>query len=428
MEVFDRISRYRYSYPNNYSSVKFIDFMITDLDKSVVFEIPQELKTVAAIIRKVFGYSRYEPTNPYAFHKRVPSARNVHTNEAYLICDGNICRYNCKKDIFESIRYCSKEKGNTRLVVAAELWRIMKFYGEFGLVLPLLDVGHILALLKMELEAAGLTDVEILYGAEDNSEYERLGLSQKSNLITLEIKLDKVAACKLGERIVSISRRTMNYDTEVSAYEMADKILPFEKGFHRRKMVYDQNALKPFGEVHKRESAHNRIGICSLEETVPEETVKGYTNQLAAYMNHYMEDVSRYKVYMLYTTSEGQRMMRIIGGCVTKITDISIEKRRLIHDTERMIDMESMPLITYVSYIYDDSLSEKENIYNAHIGAAEVIHYLMLNAPKDGYFERPMRNLEDAYLEKIFATEESEHFMYSVIVGKANSKNYVYSL
>lgn len=428
MEVFDRISRYRYSYPNKYSSVKFIDYMITDLDKSVAFDVPKELEPVAGIIRKVFGYSRYEPTNPYAFHKRVPAARNVHTNEAYLICDGNVCRYNCKKDIFESIRYCSEEKGNTRLVVVAELWRIMKFYGEFGLVLPLLDVGHILALLKMELEAAGFTDAEILYGAEDDGEYENLGLSPKSNLITLEIKLDKVAACRAGAIIAGFSRRTMNYDTEVSAYEVADKILPFEKGFHRRKMVYDRNALSPFKEVHKRESAHNRIGICSLEETVPEETASGYIRQLEAYMNHYMEDVNRYKVYMLYTTPEGQRMMQIVGGRISEATDVTIEKGRLLHDTERMIDMESMPLITYVSYIYDDSLSEKENIYNAHIGAAEIIHYFMLNAPVDGYFERPMRNLEDVYLEKTFATDEDEHFMYSVIVGKANSKNYVYSL
>ena len=74
MELFDRITRYRYEYPNRYSSVKFIDYMITDLEESREEELPGELADICRIIRQVFGYSRYEPTNPYGFHKRVPAA------------------------------------------------------------------------------------------------------------------------------------------------------------------------------------------------------------------------------------------------------------------------------------------------------------------------------------------------------------------
>ena len=33
MELFDRQTRYRYDWPNRYSSVKFIDYMITDLEE-----------------------------------------------------------------------------------------------------------------------------------------------------------------------------------------------------------------------------------------------------------------------------------------------------------------------------------------------------------------------------------------------------------
>ncbi len=428
MELFDRISRYRYQYPNKYSSVKFIDYMITDLNQSVAFEIPKELEKICNIIRGVFGYSRYEPTNPYTFHKRVPAARNVHTNEAYLICDGNICRYNCKRDVFECIDFCEEEKGNIRLVVAAELWRIMKFYGEFGLVLPLLDAGHILAQLKMDLEAVGLTEADILYGARNAEEYRRLGLSPKSNLITLEIDLKRIVAYKAENEIANTYFRTMNYDTEVSSYEVSEQLLEHEKGFHTRKMLCDHEVLEPFAETQKRESAHNHIGICSIEETVAEETVAGYIKQLAAYMNHYIEDVNRYRVYMLYTTTAGQHMIQINQGKVGNAVEVEVDKRQLLHDTARMIDMESMPIIVYISYLYDEELSEKENIYNAHIGAAEISHYFLLNGPKDGFFGRPMRNLEDAYLEETFSAKNKERFMYSLIMGKANSQNYVHSL
>lgn len=428
MNLFDRISRYRYEYPNQYSSVKFIDYMITDLNESVIFEIPKELKKISHIIRNVFRYSRYEPTNPYVFHKRVPAARNVHTNEAYLVCDGNICRYNCKIDVFECIGYCQEEHGNVRLIVVAELWRIMKFYGEFGLVLPLLDAGHILAQLKIDLETAGLTEADILYGARELEEYRRLGLSLRSNLITLEINLEKLVNYQAEIMIDKTYFRTMNYDAEVSSYEVAEQLLSHEQGFHMRKMLYDSKCLKPFMKMQKRESAHNYIGICSIVESIDEEIVNEYIGQLAAYMNHYIEDVDRYKVYTLYTTEAGQYMTPIERGKIGSVKRIDVDKSQLLHDTASMIDMESMPVTVYISYLYDEELSEVENIYNAHIGAAELAHYFLLNGSKDGYFGRPMRNLEDVYLETILPIDRNERFMYSLIMGKANSLNYVYYL
>ena len=50
MELFDRITRYRYEYPNRYSSVKFIDYMITDLEESREEELPGELADICRII------------------------------------------------------------------------------------------------------------------------------------------------------------------------------------------------------------------------------------------------------------------------------------------------------------------------------------------------------------------------------------------
>lgn len=428
MELFDRITRYRYEYPNRYSSVKFIDYMITDLEESREEEMPGELMDICRIIRQVFGYSRYEPTNPYGFHKRVPAARNVHTNEAFLVWDGRISRYNCKRDVFERVGFCPEETGRIRLIAAAELWRIMKFYGEFGLVLPLLDAGHILAELKKELEAAGRTDAEILYGARKPEDYERLGMSPKSNLITLEVDLGEGFFPGLTRESRRQYSRVMNYDEEVSAYEAAEWILPYEEGFSRRKLVSDSQAVNPFEGTEKRESAHNHIGVCSLERTIPEETAKAYLRQLEAYMNHYMEDAGRYRVHMLYTTREGQRLQRIEDGKGGTAEPAGIDKGQLLYDTVRMIDMESMPVIVYISYLYDEALTEKENIYNAHIGAAEICHWFLLNGCRDGYFGRPMRNLNDAYVEKAFNAKKGERFMYSLILGKANTQNYVYRL
>ena len=427
MELFDRLTRYRYDWPNRYSSVKFIDYMITDLEEGAEETLPEEPADICRIIRKIFGYSRYEPTNPYGFHKRVPAARNIHANEAFLIRDGMISRYNCKRDAFERVGFSPEEKGRCRIVVAAELWRLMKYYGEFGLVLPLLDAGHILADLKTELEAAERTEVKIRYGAAEQDEYARLGMSPKCHMTTLEADLGNVFSIK-GPESSRRFRRIMNYDEEVSVYDAAKQLLASENGFRSRKLRMDRRQPEPFAETGERESAHNHIGVCSLERTIPEERAKRYLEELETYMNHYMDDTDRFRVHMLYTTKEGQRLRRIEGGKAGKAETTAIEKGRLLHDTARMIDMESMPVILYISYLYDEALTEQENIYNAHIGAAEICHWFSLNGCADGYFARPMRNLNDAYLEETLRTQKGERFIYSLIMGKANTRNYVYRL
>lgn len=428
MELFDRLTRERYDYPNRYSSVKFIDYMITDLEESAEEKMPGELADVCGMIRKIFGYSRYEPTNPYGFHKRVPAARNVHANEVFLVWDGRISRYNCKGNVFERVGFSETERGKCRLVVAAELWRLMKYYGEFGLMLPLLDAGHILAELKTELEAAGRTGAEIRYGAAEKTEYDLLGLSPKCHMITLEADLGSGYFPAEGTEDNRRYRRVMNYDEEVSSYEAAGWILPQGKGFRRRKVTCDGTRMIPFTETERRESAHNHIGVCSLEKTITEATAERYLKQLEAYMSHYMEDAYRYRVHMLYTTKDGQRLRRIEGEKAGHEEPADIDKGQLLYDTVRMIDMESMPVVVYISYLYDEQLTEKENIYNAHIGAAEICHWFLLCGCADGYFGRPMRNLNDAYVEKAFGARDGERFVYSLILGKANTRNYVHRL
>ncbi len=428
MELFDRITRERYNYPNQYSSVKFVDFMLTGFSDSVEFSLPKEAEPLGTVVRGIFGYTRYEPTNPYVFHKVVPAARNVHTNEAYLVCYGNICRYNCKINSFERVCYDEREVGSFRLVVVAELWRIMKFYGEFGMVLPLLDAGHILSQLKMDLERIGITRGSIRYGAKDAGEYERLGLSPQSQLITMEIDFSAYIRLSPVPTIESCFRRTMNFDEEVSSYEISKQFLPYEAGFAEMPLMFDDAYPVPFVNSQSRESAHNFIGICSLVEKVSQAWVLDCVHRLCKSIQHYMNYAPEYKVYILYRTTEGERLLTIERGVASQPREWIIDRNRLLHDTQHMIDIESMPVVVYVSYYYDQSRSEKENIYRAHIGASEIIHYLSLSGAENGFFTRPMRNFEDAYLEGALEASIGERFMYSLIMGKSNTKNYVWRL
>ena len=150
--------------------------------------------------------------------------------------------------------------------------------------------------------------------------------------------------------------------------------------------------------------------------------------RLCKNIQHYMNYAPEYKVYILYRTTEGERLLTIERGVASQPREWIIDRNRLLHDAQHMIDMESMPVVVYVSYHYDRSRSEKENIYRAHIGASEIIHYISLAGTERGFFTRPMRNFEDAYLESALKASSGERFMYSLIMGKSNTKNYVWRM
>lgn len=426
MKLFDRLTKERYQYKNNISSVKFIDYMITDLNESVPCEICREMETVCRMVRNLLRYTRYEAANPYAFHKCVPAARNVHVNEAYLLYQGDVIRYNCKSDIFEDVNHVSGREKECRLILTAELWRIMKFYGEFGVVLPLLDAGHLLAEMKLFLEKENMTEAAVIYGAGEKEDYALFGISPKSNPIVLTIDLSK--AVSFGERSSVIGRqyeRSMNYDEEVFWYEAAAAFLTAPEGFSKKAFCLDGQRMPVFEKTLFRESAHNRIGLCSMEESVSGDMVHELTEKLALCMNHFMEEVRRYGVYILYREEKEEFLLHIREGRLLQKEPVVCDRNILLHDTARMIDMESMPIVLYISYLYDNTLSEKENIYNAHLGAGEINQYFALGVSEKGMFARPMRNFEDEAVEELFHTAETgERFIYSLIAGTKNTVNH----
>lgn len=88
-----------------------------------------------------------------------------------------------------------------------------------------------------------------------------------------------------------------------------------------------------------------------------------------------------------------------------------------------------MPMIIYISYNYDKEISERENIYNSHIGAGEINQYLSIFVTNEGLFARPVRNFEDDNVKKLLQIEsDNEYLIYSLICGVNNTRNYIISL
>lgn len=435
MKLFNRFTKDRYKYKNNISSFKFIDFMITDLDNSINYKVSEEAKNLFEIVRYIFKYNRYEPTNPYVFHKCVPSARNIHTNEPYIIFNGDIVRYNCKLDNFEYIKYDESMKNRCEIIMLAELWRVMKFYGEFGMVLPLIDAGHILGQLKIELEKNNYHCSYIQYAASSEEDYYNINASSKSTLITFKVDLSsnflyKDIEVNIDNNRRINNRRSINYDGEINSYMNVKDFLNITSSFKHRKMICDKNKLRNICTKNIRESAHNTVGICSVTDFIKEKNVKSIFDNIQQYIRHYIIDYYNYNIYIIYKNEE--KITKLLSLKNEKIKESilkDINKRELLHDTKTMIIMDSMPMIIYISYNYDKEISERENIYNSHIGAGEINQYLSIFVTNEGLFARPVRNFEDDNVKKLLQIEsDNEYLIYSLICGVNNTRNYIISL
>ncbi|MBP1755111.1 MAG: hypothetical protein H6Q59_1509 [Firmicutes bacterium] len=442
MNLYERLTSNRYDYRNGNSSFKFIDFMNTDMIGATdALSFRGEENAIRQIVRSVFSFQRYEPYNPYVFHKVIPSARNIHPNEAFLIEDGEICRFNPKGNCFEMIGFSERHKGKLWIVIASELWRIMKFYGEFGLALSLLDVGHIQAHLKLKLVAAGYEKAILLEGINGKHLSNCLGFSDSSACIGCVIDLSEYLGKSEEEpipenyRMISYTiKRKYDYEDEIRRYPAVINFLK-QVEVSRRVRIAQSEAAKKMCSVLRyellRNSGHSTQGLFSTLDRIETDTVMRYATATAGYIREYLDNGIRFRICFLYRAIDGQNyLIQVSGEGILRLESLeSVHRESLLHDTFEHINMNSIPLDVFILYQRDPICSEDNNIRQAHIGAGEISQYISLMAAVDGFFARPMKNFNDLNIMKLMGSDqESDSIIYTTIIGKENHYNYVFKL
>ena len=411
MTFYDRLTANRYEFKNSFCSLKFIDFMNTDMSEATASDRDKDREDrVQQIIRSIFSFTRYEPGNPYVFHKVVPSARNVHPNEAFLIEDGQISRFNPKANSFERLGFNRAYKGKLWIVVASELWRIMKFYGEFGLALSLLDLGHIQAHLKLKLIAAGYDKATLIYGYSQRELAESLGFSEDSAYVGAVIDLseylnphDGAFLSEEDDRMKRPIRRKFSYQNELSSYPEVIKFLRHRDKPQVRPLAYSEGAkslCKVLKNERDRSSGHSRAGLFSTIDRLPTDTVIRYGLEIGHYIRYYLGYKSGFRVGLLYRALDGENHLILTSGAgIERIVRLGmIHRMGLLHDTFEHINMNSIPLSIIITYKRNQFNTEYTDIRDAHIGAGEISQYISLLAAGDGFFARPMKNFNDDYI------------------------------
>ena len=450
--LFNVLTKDRYNFKNSFTSFKFIDFIVTDLlyTTDELKKINKQLESekhplsnslfnkLYEIIKDTFSLIKYEIDNPYVFHKVVPSARNIHPNECYLVYLGNILRFNPKSNRLQYVSYNSKYKDHIYICVVSELWRIMKFYGQIGLALSLLDAGHILGNLKILMDYANLGESEVYTSFNKGELIKDLSLCEKSMFLNYIIDLGKYAPkdCNFKIDLKISATRSINYAEEVASYNnIAEFIFKSNNSsiFESHKITNKELELKEKLDLKKiidvmplRQSAHSNLGTFSTLNCLDSQCIREIINSTMILVNRYVNKSHRFKIYFLFKgKATGEIKSYVIQNrAIYELPSKDIELHKVLHDSHNTINIESCPVVSFVSYETKVE-DEGEAIYTSHIGASEISQYISNIVAKHGLFARPMKNFDDSYLQFVAnIPKDKEQIMYLTMIGRSNCINY----
>jgi len=396
---------------------------------------------VSSIPKYIFGILNYQYDNPYIYHRGVPSARNIHNNECYFIYKGHVLRYNPKMDEYEYIRYIGCMKNNFQIIVMSDLWRIMKFYGEFGLSLALLDTGHILAQFKVLLNNRGYNNLNIHYMFDRKKLLEKLSLDYGEMLPEFIIDLSEYinkSKYEIEKNNSFCISRSNNYTSEISMFNHVNSFLNNITNINENK-IYERynldnyesiNDNKILSLINSRESNHSYFGVFSTIVELKAEAFKSLIKQSTFLISNYVYKSNMIRIFCLVNNVSGIKKgyyeIKNNGEfeMISEVKDRIEENYEILNDSHTKINLSSNPVVFFVTYSINDFYTEEENIYFSHLLSGEVVHYISLMSSSYDLFSRPIKNFRDEYLqESLKLDKKNNRIMYALMIGRANSFN-----
>ncbi|MBO1912141.1 hypothetical protein J4G37_46020, partial [Microvirga sp. 3-52] len=103
---------------------------------------------VGRLVNEVFSFGEYHASTPYGFRKKTPSPRSIHPFLPIIHYHGYLFLYDAGYDDFIYFGYDPTKQDRVELIICVDLWRTCSVYGEFGIPLSLLELGHLLSDIK----------------------------------------------------------------------------------------------------------------------------------------------------------------------------------------------------------------------------------------------------------------------------------------
>ncbi len=464
------MTRLRYQTHKKQPSVTFVDHLITDI-KGAVYPVTisscindPQWSWLKSLYTWTFGILNQQSDNPYIFHKAVPSARNMHPNQGYLYLNGNILRFNPKLNDFEWLAGLNPEPldgthtqvndSDIEIIVVADLWRIMKYYGAFGAALAMLDAGHILGQLKFLLGSA--EDLTYHVDFLKNREAFLTAIGDKSNnqmvVFSLRISsLTKFYPWHHGNISQPAIERREDYTTEISAYQEVETLRHHchqpQKQVTKTYRVEKADSLdRMMAQIKARESHHTHMGLHSLWTSLSKETYHHFFSTLSEMLKQQRGPSGTLSIYAALRESpetessemgSSEKAMHIFqltnqGGLVPVRSlpdvighsqEVSAEPDKILNDSHHYFNMASHPMVIFIVASDQEDWSDQDHCYYHHLNSGEIAQYICLVASQFDLYARPIKNFNDEYLESTLLLASDQRILYAILIGKGNSRH-----
>ncbi|MBQ6836345.1 MAG: hypothetical protein IJO47_04765, partial [Clostridia bacterium] len=374
----------------------------------------------------------------------VPSARGIHPCDCYYLIFSEkwlVLRYNKLFNAFELCCVCnekeisfSPEKEIVYVLVVSDIWRLGAFYGAFSYVLSMLDAGHIISQLMLIGEKFGcsVSRCDSVY----TEEYGKVFGIDISELIPVSIISIDIPG-SLESTFTSPSEyqphsRIVSYSNDVGRFSFLCDVLDRVKTCCKNK----QNTFMPCGRPRlisdgaitndlyrafkERSSGQSSLGTFSLMPQLLISKVEQIARDIYATVESLGDDIiSNIRIFVNDAAIE--------DGIPDKKNGIrlfsEIEPSEFIHDSHTMLNVASMSFIVITTFDCDRYLDKYGDLAIGRIytDAGAIMHLVSLCLTEKGFFTRPLKNINEKYIEGLPFMEDNERVSYMLIAGCENT-------
>jgi len=401
-----------------------------------------------SIILGTHGITKYEYDSPYKFHRPVPSARGFHPCELYILSGEGVKRFNPVENAYDILAKSSKQSGGDEfeILVAADDWRLGKYYGNFAYVLSALDAGHIIGQISVLASKFGCFTQVSYDVSREYIDIPCIKYLKDQGLVIfagIKVRKDKNFGSDIYNFPVSCSRRIL-YTEQRKKLSLRNEIVELREvcgeSPNPKRILAPESGKGDLGEIpgksighvlKERTSAHSHIGLMSMDESKGLSDKLGRTEKelahylkfsgLDKYTNIYMylnaEDVEYVRGYYKYDNI----IKRWVKAC--DADDGVAEWYRIIHDNHEFLNVESIPMVFFSSAKIDVIGEEYGNrlIDVMYMLSGEIVQIICLLMTGFEFFCRPIKNInEDKIEEKLRIDNATERITYAALAGKAN--------
>ncbi|MFJ6266044.1 hypothetical protein [Lysinibacillus xylanilyticus] len=368
------------------------------------------------IMELMFDINRVEIENPYLFHTSVPSARGLQSNEIFLNIFIDQQKYTffyikSKQDfVFIQKEKVVEKKNRVEIELLYNHFSIGLYYGRFGFILSLLDLGHQLNHIEHTLSLYDIDDYTIEYLPKQdvrNININNLKLVKIELYSNLDINFKKeIKFEKIKNNELQIFEYNDNYDEIFNRFiieTMSDDVIINRKDGKEIKIDNYREILK------------NRTSLQSYEGLHLMENEEGINIDL--FLKENIKYTDRNEIVLLTIDINNKQLFLNQNKLVDAYEKINIEN--IFYDSKDYFDLDG---INYVFLtLVKENYSSKTDLVN-FIKSAEIMNKVTLFFSANEYMTRCFRNIDDKYVLSIFS--DYDYVSYMQVAGNGGIKKY----